>query len=711
MYRRAWVGMSIDRCIAEAHAERHLPSPMLRLCKHPGNVEYALFFEKVRQKAVERGNNETWINALQKVVSSVAKYPIRVRHLTHAKGIKGVGPKMQALFTKYLDAHPPAPPTADELALERAAKDAEAEAREVTREKLRAERERKKRTKEAMRTNDASDIFGTVGTMPNQGDPPTWDGTGWSGGLVGAPSAELTDRTADDPPAAKRPKKAKGEPKKAKGEPKPPWEPGYRTAAFAIGCTLHRLHIEGRKIVGIKELQDESEASGLSNQGIKPRGDAAGAQNMADPTARYRGGRGGGRRFEYHGWSCFESSFVKAPRGHDVPLAMRWSNPAKIKLTDEGLEWCATWHGAAHQRGDCTCATFSRDAVDAAIANGPKARWERETLEPWRRERERTVTDETAEGRDRPAAGGTAATGGCIAKGQVRWGDGGYANTFEATRARGAEASPPTTKRDARMAATEAVASRARAAVDASNAAMCESASPFRVDSREEVRPTADEVRSMSVRELRRMLELARVAITGCSEKPDLVELALRLCAGSTAPFGRRGINGGSHDVICIDDDSDEDEDGSGGGADPAPRPARDGDFVDSSPKPRGKSRGGAARERASCRGRGDTFGRGGHVRARGHVRAHGRRRATRWRAPPPADPPRSTLSRRVRRGSRRRSARKPARRTDRANGNKPRGGHEPVHAARYTRGRRADGSRRRPVGGEEKRRRPRRAR
>ena len=119
MYRRAWVGMSIDRCIAEAHAERHLPSPMLRLCKHPGNVEYALFFEKVRQKAVERGNNETWINALQKVVSSVAKYPIRVRHLTHAKGIKGVGPKMQALFTKYLDAHPPAPPTADELARER----------------------------------------------------------------------------------------------------------------------------------------------------------------------------------------------------------------------------------------------------------------------------------------------------------------------------------------------------------------------------------------------------------------------------------------------------------------------------------------------------------------------------------------------------------------------------------------------------------------
>ena len=217
--------MSIDRCIAEAHAERHLPSPMLRLCKHPGNVEYALFFEKVRQKAVERGNNETWINALQKVVSSVAKYPIRVRHLTHAKGIKGVGPKMQALFTKYLDAHPPAPPTADELALERAAKDAEAEAREVTREKLRAERERKKRTKEAMRTNDASDILGTVGTMPNQGDPPTWDGTGWSGGLVGAPSAELTDRTADDPPAAKRPKKAKGSLRRPRGSRNPRGNP------------------------------------------------------------------------------------------------------------------------------------------------------------------------------------------------------------------------------------------------------------------------------------------------------------------------------------------------------------------------------------------------------------------------------------------------------------------------------------------------------
>ena len=162
------------------------------------------------------------------------------------------------------------------------------------------------------------------------------------------------------------------------------------------------MYLEGRKIVGIKELQDES--SIWASNRDQNRGDAAGVQNMADPTARYRGGRGGGRRFEYNGWSCFDSSFIKAPRGHNVPLAMRWANPVKIKLTDEGVEWCAEWHAVAHRRGDCACVAFERNAVDAAIDNGPKARWEREVLEPWKWEREKGTAVSATPGRARAAA-------------------------------------------------------------------------------------------------------------------------------------------------------------------------------------------------------------------------------------------------------------------------------------------------------------------
>lgn len=491
----------ICRCIAEARAERHIPSPITRLCKHPGNAEFALYFDKMRIVSVKRRNNETWVNALQKVVSGVMNCPIRVRHLQHVKDIRGIGTEMQSLFMQYLDTFPPVPPTPDELHLERAARHAGEVAQEATLERLRTERERKKRSREAIGAKDAIDPFGPSRATLTEGKLMICDGAGWTGGSVGAPSNALNAgghlcETVDDPLLAERAKKAKG-------EPKAPWEPGYRTAAFAIGCTLHRLYLEGRKIVGIKELQDESEASGLSNQGIKNRGDAAGVQNMADPTARYRGGRGGGRRFEYNGWSCFDSSFIKAPRGHNVPLAMRWANPVKIKLTDEGVEWCAEWHAVAHRRGDCACVAFERNAVDAAIDNGPKARWEREVLEPWKWERENGAAISAAPGRARAAA---------------------------------------------RMEQCSDVESTAMKPI---RARMDE-----RTSTRRGVR-TADEFSSMSITELKHMLELARIQIAGCSEKSELVELAFQHCA-SAAALANPGERRSDDEVICIED-SDND--------------------------------------------------------------------------------------------------------------------------------------------------------
>ena len=56
--------------------------------------------------------------------------------------------------------------------------------------------------------------------------------------------------------------------------------PGYKTAAFALIVTLHRLELQGETIIKKKQLMDEAEESGLSVQGIYPRGDS-GAANMA----------------------------------------------------------------------------------------------------------------------------------------------------------------------------------------------------------------------------------------------------------------------------------------------------------------------------------------------------------------------------------------------------------------------------------------------
>jgi len=141
-------------------------------------------------------------------------------------------------------------------------------------------------------------------------------------------------RATESEPAAKRARNTK------------PWVPGYRTAAFALLVTAHRLALEGREVLTKDELQDETEVSGLSAKGIKPK-----------PTSRaVMGGRGAAQHFAYCGWNSFKS-LKTLQNGYVEPMVNTWkkSYAMQIRLSKTGTELAAKLHAAAEARGDCSC--------------------------------------------------------------------------------------------------------------------------------------------------------------------------------------------------------------------------------------------------------------------------------------------------------------------------------------------------------------------
>jgi hypothetical protein len=153
----------------EAYAERLDDSVTKRKCKHPSNVEFALFFYKLQSAAQERaegtsGNNQQWILALGKVAGSVCKLPSRIRSLEHANAVTGVGEKTLALFRKYLDAFPPMPPTDMELHADVIAAQAKEAAKEKDKQRKKEERLAKKRKAvEEKQQNEQQDGAGASG--------------------------------------------------------------------------------------------------------------------------------------------------------------------------------------------------------------------------------------------------------------------------------------------------------------------------------------------------------------------------------------------------------------------------------------------------------------------------------------------------------------------------------------------------------------------
>ena len=100
-----------EACARAAHAERDSDNPVKRKCKHPSNVEYALFFYKLQEVAREReaaagggggggggfGGAGHWIQSLGRVASSLCKIPSRIRSIEHANAVTGVGAKTLAV--------------------------------------------------------------------------------------------------------------------------------------------------------------------------------------------------------------------------------------------------------------------------------------------------------------------------------------------------------------------------------------------------------------------------------------------------------------------------------------------------------------------------------------------------------------------------------------------------------------------------------------
>ena len=122
------------------------------------------------------------------------------------------------------------------------------------------------------------------------------------------------------------------------------WVPGYRTAGFALLVTLHRLALEGKDVVTKAELEDETERSGLSTGGIKPK-----PQNFI-------GGRPAGPNFQYCGWNSFSHLKTEKP-GYPEAMVFTWKKGyvMQIKLSETGTKLAKELHEAAEERGDCCC--------------------------------------------------------------------------------------------------------------------------------------------------------------------------------------------------------------------------------------------------------------------------------------------------------------------------------------------------------------------
>ena len=373
----------VQRCIDRARSERHGPNTLG--CKHAQNLEYALFFQYMMESSVERnpqGMEAQWSKTLFKIVGSLRKLPSRVRSLEHANAIHGVGPRTLDLFRRYLTAHPPDPPSDAELLADEAAAEATRAAKEAEKARKKAERDAKKRaTDDARARSQAKSSAPTPRTPvddPGGAARRRYDPRGADDDIIAIVLDESpatrpsepskrnrrnpTSAADDETFAARPPKRARAPAAKQTRKDKPSrWEPGYRTAPFALLATLHRLYLQGETTVGKKRLMDAAELSGLSAQGIYPKGDDAQGVGVG-------GYRGDGARFAYSGWSCFGKQLAKAPKGWPAPMVMTWSNPVQIRLTDEGKMLGAWMHAAAETRGDCACGLMSAEDVARAEA-------------------------------------------------------------------------------------------------------------------------------------------------------------------------------------------------------------------------------------------------------------------------------------------------------------------------------------------------------
>ena len=272
-----------------------------RYWKRFGNRENAplVMFLEAHARALDEGGDETsgaYAQALRNAAKACSKTKQRVWNADDARALRGIGPRMGDVIDVFFRLG--SAPTVTEYG----------------------------ETLAARNFGASIDRFAASSTRMEHA-------TSTSGKRGGSADASADDENRAGPA-----------PKRAKATTT--WVPGYRTAAFALLVTMHKLALQGREVLTKRDLEEEAEISGLSASGIKPR---------APPGGPAHGG-GRGSYFSYCGWNSFNRLKAKQ-NGYVEPMVHTWKNSytMQIRLSKTGTELAEKLHAAAEARGDCVC--------------------------------------------------------------------------------------------------------------------------------------------------------------------------------------------------------------------------------------------------------------------------------------------------------------------------------------------------------------------
>ena len=290
-------------------------------CVVRANVPVAMFLQRYAREVYDANPDGGFHLALGRASASVVKHTSEVYDDASARAVRGCGAKVVEVLTRFWEA------------------------------------EREARASEYGETLRARNPNAGLRPMSGDGEP---CGGGCSGAAAAAAAAASLTKKRGVAGATQTQTRTKTTTNK---KPREPWEPQYKTAAFALLVTLHKLALEGKDVVSKRELELAAEDSGLSANGILPR-----AQVVTSGRGRGRGrGAGGAAQYQYCGWSAFNSHLKNTPRGHDAPMVHTWGNPMSIRLTPEGEALGRKLHAFAEIRGDCRCGRMTAKDIEMAI--------------------------------------------------------------------------------------------------------------------------------------------------------------------------------------------------------------------------------------------------------------------------------------------------------------------------------------------------------
>jgi len=329
------------------------------------NLKVLLFFQELKEQIEQMmpttttqndninqniNQNNHQLSTVGKVCESIRKCEIRIRDVKTANGLHGVGAKMLKHFEVFFRLYPQQREDKKEKEKERLLNLVKERERMKKKKKSAQMLEPKKRQRENEEEEDED-------------------------GMAFPPSSQNQQQQKENVNNNNK----DGRPQKTKKINNKKWEPGYKTAAFAMLATLHKFLLEGKDTCSKEELISATDNSGLSKKTIRPP--------PVGPSHGAGGFQGAAATALYSGWSSF-NQLKAAPRGHEAPLVQVWSNPMKIRLTPEGIIEAERCHRDAEIRGDCKCGLLKNgNASNINMEKQPRRAQSREDLEHLPRER------------------------------------------------------------------------------------------------------------------------------------------------------------------------------------------------------------------------------------------------------------------------------------------------------------------------------------